>query len=143
MGFFAGRYGIDKLNRTLFWTSVILNIIALALNLIFGTAVYNVARIVQGAALLIIIYALIRAMSRNFPRRQQENAAYMRLENKLRGVWMRVKGRGQNVVEMRNEHKHYRHLTCPQCMQKLRVPRGKGKIIVTCTKCRCKFEAKT
>ena len=41
------------------------------------------------------------------------------------------------------EYRTYRYLICPQCSQRLRVPRGKGKIRVTCTKCRNQFVAKS
>jgi len=41
------------------------------------------------------------------------------------------------------EYRNYRFLICPQCAQRLRVPRGKGKIRVTCTKCRNQFIAKS
>ena len=41
------------------------------------------------------------------------------------------------------EYRTYRYLICPQCSQRLRVPRGKGKIRVTCTKCRNQFIAKS
>ena len=53
-----------------------------------------------------------------------------------------LNGKGRNVINL-EERRKYKHLTCPQCMQKLRVPRGKGTILVTCTKCRYKFRAKT
>ncbi len=141
-GLFGGRYGLDKLNRTLFWGSVILNLAAIALNLLFGTSLYNVVRIVQGVGFVLLLYALIRAMSRNFPRRQAENAAYMRFENRIKGWFTRVKGKSRSVIDI-NERKNYKHLTCPQCCQRLRVPRHKGKIMVTCTKCRCRFQART
>ena len=42
-----------------------------------------------------------------------------------------------------HEYRTYRYLICPQCSQRLRVPRGKGKIRVTCTKCRNQFVAKS
>ncbi|MEG1894344.1 MAG: hypothetical protein RR232_07585 [Clostridia bacterium] len=142
MGLFGGRYGFDKLNRTIFWVSIGLNLLAMLLNLIFLTKVFTATRIIQGIALIMIVWALLRAFSKNFVKRERELAAYMRFENWLRCAFTRVKGKSRNVINI-NEHKHYRHLTCPQCMQKLRVPRGKGKILVTCTKCRCKFEAKT
>ena len=42
-----------------------------------------------------------------------------------------------------HEYRTYRYLICPQCSQRLRVPRGKGRIRVTCTKCRNQFIAKS
>ena len=37
-------------------------------------------------------------------------------------------------------HKYYR---CPSCKQMVRLPKGKGKIIVTCPSCHQKFEKRT
>jgi len=41
------------------------------------------------------------------------------------------------------EMKQYKYLICPQCTQRLRVPRGKGKIRVTCTNCGNVFETRS
>ena len=35
------------------------------------------------------------------------------------------------------------HLTCPDCGQRVRVPRGKGKIRITCPNCKSKFDAQS
>lgn len=139
--FFAGCYGMDKLNKTMLFTSIGLYVAAIVLSLILG--VQSVAgRIIQGVALLLAVVALLRSFSRNFPARQKELAWYMNFENRIKGWWTKLRGRGKKVIDL-NERRNYKHLTCPQCMQKLRVPRGKGKIMVTCTRCRNKFTTKT
>ena len=38
---------------------------------------------------------------------------------------------------------HEIYITCPNCGQKVRVPRGKGKIRVTCPSCHQKFDARS
>lgn len=142
MGLFNGRYGIDKLNRTLIFTALGLNVLGLVLSLISPETLNVAYRILQGVSLVLIVAFFIRAFSRNFAARQKELSTYMRFENWVRGIFTGIKHKSGKVINI-NEHRNYKHLTCPQCMQKLRVPRGKGKILVTCTKCRCKFTAKT
>ena len=41
------------------------------------------------------------------------------------------------------QRKLYRFYKCPQCRQKVRVPKGRGKICITCPKCRTEFVKKS
>ena len=43
----------------------------------------------------------------------------------------------------RIKDRNNRYFNCPKCRQTVRVPRGKGKISITCPKCREKFIKKT
>lgn len=43
----------------------------------------------------------------------------------------------------REQKKIYRFFVCPSCSQKVRVPRGKGRIEITCPKCRTAFIKKS
>ena len=36
-----------------------------------------------------------------------------------------------------------RYFICPRCRQTVRVPRHKGKIAITCPKCKERFERRT
>ena len=47
------------------------------------------------------------------------------------------------VSMFEGELRAYKHVRCTSCKQKMRVPRGKGKLRVTCPKCRTKFEVKS
>ena len=82
-------------------------------------------------------------LSRNFAARQRELAAYFRMESKVKAFWNKLRYGSRNVVNLNAERKKYKYLICPQCRQKLRVPKGKGNIRVTCAKCGCKFNAKS
>ena len=123
---FQGRYGVDQLSRALIIASLIVSVISW----FFGRAP-------AGA------FALFRMLSRNFYARQQELARYMNMERSVRNWWQTLRIRRQNFVNVQKEKKKYKYLTCPQCMQKLRVPKGKGRIRVTCSKCGNRFEAKS
>ena len=41
------------------------------------------------------------------------------------------------------KRKEYHYYRCPQCGQQLRVPRGRGKISITCPKCGHQFIKKS
>lgn len=115
--FMQGRYGADQLNRFL----MILVIVCLVFSL-FGLRIFYVF----GIALL--VYSYFRIFSKNLYKRREENAAFLRYEYKVKqrfASWKRT-------MQQRKTHHIYR---CPSCKQKIRIPRGKGKIEIRCPKC--------
>jgi len=136
---FQGRYGFDSLSRTLVLAGLLVSIISW----FFGRASAGVYYALRGVVLALIAFALFRMLSRNFYARQQELARYMRIEYAVKSWFGGLRMKGQNAANRRAERKQYKYLACPQCMQKLRVPRGKGRIRVTCSKCGNRFEAKS
>jgi hypothetical protein len=138
---FQGRYGNDRLNRTLFIVAIAASVLSLLFTVLGVNVVPTVFSVLSWALLLA---ALWRMFSRNFYARQQELAGYMRFESSVKQWWKSTFH--QNVGNVRSfsrERKKFKYLVCPHCAQKLRVPRGKGKLRVTCTKCGYKFEAKS
>ena len=124
--FMAGRYGADQFSRFLSFVALAL----IVLNLFIRS---NVLWILGFAAL---VFTYVRMFAKNFARRRRENEAYLRLKNKLPGGF-------QNWNDRRKQSKDYVFFRCPGCHAMLRVPRGKGKIRVTCRKCGNAFEKKT
>ncbi len=124
--FMAGRYGADQFSRFLSFVALAL----IVLNLFIRS---NVLWILGFAAL---VFTYVRMFSKNFARRRKENEAYLRLKNKLTGGF-------RNWNDRRKQSKDYVFFRCPGCHAMLRVPRGKGKIRVTCRKCGNAFEKKT
>ena len=116
--FMQGRYGTDKLNTAI----LIAGVTACFLNLFAGATVFGLVFTLISYALL--GWAIFRMLSRNTYKRYQENRKYLRFID-------RIKDR---------EHKYF---DCPRCRQPVRVPRGKGKISITCPKCREKFIRKS
>ena len=116
--FMAGRYGTDRLNMVILCTGLFCSLLsvwvkAMPANIIFWALSYG-----------LMIWAIFRTLSRNTYRRYQEN-------RKLLQFFTRLKDR-QN-----------RYFDCPKCRQLVRVPRGKGKIAITCPRCKEKFIRKT
>ena len=124
--FMAGRYGTDQLNR-------FLSILALALvvaNLFARTLILWLPAM---AALVLVYY---RMFSRKLEKRRAENQRFMEL-------FGRVSGAFRNLSDRWKMRKDYVFFHCPSCRALLRVPRGKGKIRVTCRKCGSAFERRT
>ena len=121
--FMAGRYGTDKLNMALLVTALVLCFIPVLLGL-FSFAIAQLNILLTLGSYLLTGYAIFRCFSRNTYKRYEENRKYLRFME-------RIKDR---------QHKYF---DCPRCRQSVRVPRGKGKIAITCPKCKEKFIKKT
>ena len=116
--FMLGRYGGDKLNMAILVAAAVSGILGAfsgfsGLKLLFLFASYG-----------LMGWAFFRSLSRNTYKRYQENRKYLQFLQKIKD----------------KEHKYF---TCPRCHQPVRVPRGKGKISITCPKCSEKFIRKT
>lgn len=146
MGWFRKQ---DDLNRSLAWVGIGCLLVAF----VFGgnRTITTLFRLVFA---LCVLWFLFRAFSSQPQKRNQENMAYLRIRTDIvewfRNLGKKSRAAGSTVTDKWNqwqthwqERKQYRYLTCKQCGQKLRVPRGKGKIRVTCTKCRNQFLAKS
>ena len=120
--FMAGRYGNDKLNQ--FMMAVFLG--CAVLNLFVRNA--YASTVLNSWECLLILLVYIRMFSRNISKRYAENQKYLALENRLR----RFFGQKRYLMQQRKEYHIYK---CPGCKQKIRIPRGKGKISIRCPKC--------
>lgn len=123
--FMIGRYGIDDLTR-------FLNIVVL-LSLFLGIFVSSS---ISSLGMVLLTYQYFRIFSRNIYKRSKENEAYLRLRNRI-DRWFSIR------KQRFSQRKDYRFFTCPSCKQRLRVHRGKGKIALTCPKCRTQFIKKS
>ncbi len=112
---FIGRNGPDQL-------SLGLSILAFVL----GSFVR--VPIVFYISLAILALAMFRMFSRNVQQRRKENLMFLRLVNKPK-TWY------YNLKAARAQSKLYKIFICPKCGQKLRVPKGKGKVSIKCSKC--------
>ena len=116
--FMEGRYGTDRLNMVILCGGLVASILSgllgvFPLNVIFWLLSYG-----------LMFWAIWRSLSRNTYKRYQENRKFMQIFDRLKD-------------------RQHRYFDCPKCRQTVRVPRGKGKISITCPRCREKFIKKT
>ena len=121
----SGRYGFDQLNGFL----CILSLILVVLGAWLSGFLYWL-----GLALLLWCY--YRIFSRNIQKRYAENMKYLSLQNQVKDWFARQKLRF-------DQRKVYRYFKCPHCRQSIRVPRGRGRISITCPKCGTSFIKKS
>lgn len=128
--FMSGRYGADELSKAL-------NIAVLvSLVLSMFSRVLSVLGIFYWVGLALIIYSCFRMFSKNVSKRHEENQKFLNF--RYQGTVKR------NTMKKRWEQRGtYRFYKCPQCSQTVRVPKGKGKICITCPKCRTEFVKKS
>lgn len=116
--FMAGRYGTDKLNMVILSVGLAVSL----MSVFFKFPPVNLILVALSYGLM--IWAIFRTLSRNTYRRYQENRRFLQIIGRLK--------------DRRN-----RYFDCPKCRQLVRVPRGKGKISITCPRCQEKFIRKT
>ena len=116
--FMMGRYGTDRLNMVI----LSVGLVASLLSVILRIPVVNMVLFVLSYGMM--FWAIFRTLSRNTYKRYQENRRFLQLVGRMKD-------------------REHRYFDCPKCRQMVRVPRGKGKISITCPRCREKFVKKT
>ncbi len=124
--FMMGRYGADQLGQLFLGCSMVFLLISLFTRL----------DIFYIMALGLMGYEYYRMMSKQIERRFAENQKYLTWRYQLVVKWNRKK-------EHFKQRKVYHFYKCPSCKQKVRVPKGKGKICITCPKCKNEFIKKS
>ena len=117
--FMYGRYKGDEFNRFLTILYLILWILSFFPYLRFSLIITSI----------IFIYIFYRALSKNFYARRHELDKYLKIKNKIKSQVALKKQKHQN----RKTHLYFK---CNNCKANRRVPKGKGKIEVTCPKCK-------
>ena len=120
-----GRYGNDRYNQFLMIVALILLVISY-----FGPHLFYTI------AIVLMIYAYYRLFSRQIAKRTAENQKYWQMEMKVKGFFQKKK---REVSQLKDYHIY----KCPNCKQKLRVPRGRGRIAIRCRKCGNEFIKKS
>lgn len=123
--FMQGRYGVDSFSKFL----LVVGLIVVFASALINGRLSNVVYILGWAA---VIYSYFRMFSKNVSKRYAENQAFSKKTYGVRAFFKNQK----NMMLQRKSHHIY---TCPSCRQKIRVPKGKGKIEVRCPKCSTTF----
>ena len=124
--FMIGRYGADEFSKVCSMGVVVF----LVLHLLTRWSVF----LLLGFALMIYMY--FRMFSRNISKRYAENQKFLAKTSKIRMRW-------NKEINMMKQRKVYHIYSCPGCKQKIRIPKGKGKIEIKCPKCQTTFVKKS
>lgn len=118
----SGRYGVDDFSKALLYATLALCLVSLFTR-------NRMLNLLLTAGLVFIYY---RMFSKNYSRRYQENLWYLRQKDKV----MHFFRRQNSLAQQRKTHRIY---TCPQCRQKIRIPKGHGKVQIICPQCKTAF----
>ena len=133
MQFMVGRNGVDQLGRATILGALIFMIITM----------FSHSAVIYLISVALLIYSYFRMMSKNVSKRYLENQKYLQITDRIRPSINKVENGYRSFVQnakvRRQQRSIYRFYKCPSCKQKLRVPKGHGKIEVTCRSCGTKF----
>ncbi len=120
--FMYGRYGTDRLNLAMICMVLALSLLNNILYIfIRSDLLFSLLSLLYSA---LVVFTVYRMLSRNIVARRSENQKWMNFCYRLRD-------------------RNHRYFHCPQCKQRVRVPRHKGKINIRCPKCGERFIRKT
>lgn len=122
----AGRYGVDQLSNAIF----ILSIIVILASILLENSILNTVGIVM------LLVGYLRMFSRNINSRYTENQKFT---NFYKSIFSKYIGYNRQLGSMWK----YKYFKCPNCNQRLRVPKGKGRLNVKCPKCKNSFVRRT
>ena len=153
--FMKDRNGADELTTAMGLAGMVLTLIGSLAN----------AEPISWFGLAAVLLAIARALSKNLDARRRENDRYLELVAKLPFSLPRtgpgaaggrttassprsaqaenLKRQARTAKKMWKERKTKAFLKCPTCGATLAVPKGKGKLIVTCPKCHTKMETRS
>ncbi len=141
-----GRYGTDDLNRFLLIVTLVVIVVDIFVRW----------RLLDLLTVALLIYVYCRMFSRNINARYRENQKFLQLTAKFRrrqssGSYGNSYGAGgyggaygnpygsTGAGKRTGRDKTHKIMRCPGCGEKLRVPKGAGKINITCPHCGTKF----
>ena len=120
--FMQGRYGSDELSKFLSTLGMVL----IVLNIFLRSRIFSLLFWVS------LVWTYFRMFSKNHSARYTENQKFLAMKNRWNYQLEKYK-------HIREQKKIYRIYNCPYCKQKIRIPKGKGTIIITCPKCKQEF----
>lgn len=123
--FMSGRYGNDQFSSFLCIAALVFLVLGM-----FGPG------FLYFIGLALLVYCYFRMLSRNVQKRYAENQWYLQKRGVVTGWFAQRKLRF-------SQRKSYCYFHCPQCHQEVRIPKGRGKVSITCPKCGTQFIKKS
>lgn len=123
--FFYNKYGADQFGMMIVIVALVFSLTATLTKIVFFSLI----------SIVLMIYEMVRMFSTNYVKRRVENDHYLQFVLVLKRGW-------KMIVMNIKDHSHHYYL-CPNCHQMVRVPRGRGKIVITCPNCKKEFEKKS
>lgn len=120
--FMSGRYGVDELTRFILLFDCLLMFVSFLIR----------SNILNFTCIIIIALCYLRMFSKNHSQRYKENQIYLKNYNKFTSKF------STSILNLK-QRKFYHIYKCPSCHQKIRIPRGKGKISISCPQCKTEF----
>jgi len=120
--FMYGRYGVDALGKFIIGAALVICV----LNLFIHSFIFSIL------IWALLIYSYYRMFSKNVQKRYNENVKFLNFKTRIVGKFKKE----QSYMKQRKTHHIYK---CPTCKQKIRIPKGKGRICITCPKCKTQF----
>ena len=127
-----GRYGADELGRFLSISGCVVMLVGILLRRVSA----GVSNLLVSLALALVVWCYSRVLSKNMAKRREENGRYLQKEAAVLD-WFALK---RTCFDQRKEYAFFR---CPGCSRTVRVPKGKGRVRITCRHCGYTFEKKT
>jgi len=116
--FMYGRYGNDEVNYALIFLSLFLSLLSNIDKLWFFYFI----------SVIPVAVAVWRFLSRNTNARYNERLRFL-------GIVSAIKNKYNNTRNKLNDRKTHKFFICKKCNAKLRLPKGRGKIKITCPRC--------
>lgn len=140
--FLNGRHGSDQLSFTLSIAGLVL---------VFCSPAFtnqDIRMFFSLAGFALIVWSVFRVLSKDDAKRTKENDAFLSFFKMKKNPARSDKARQRELEKekkrkLKEKLKTHEMFYCPKCKAACFVPKGKGKVRITCPKCGEKFIGKT
>ena len=135
--FMYGRNGVDRFSFFLIVVYLLIN--GMKMFFRFSPVPYYVMWVI---ALLFLIFAVFRILSKNVYKRQYEEQKFERFFYRFTSsdFFGNIKKKFNRASVRISQFRTHRFRTCPGCHEHLRMSKKRGKRNITCPKCGRKFK---
>lgn len=91
----------------------------------------------------LIIWMYVRTFSKDRNKYYKQNQQFLAQKSRITGFFNRNKQKVEKKKKRAQQNKTHRFYNCPECKQQVRIPKGRGKVAITCPSCGTKFVKKS